>query len=266
MLVTILGCGGAGGVPMVGFGWGDCDPLNLKNNRLRSSIYIETDNDEKILVDTSPDLRQQLLNNDIKKIDLVLYTHHHADHVHGIDELREINRITNAPLPVFGSKETLSEIKRKFNYAFESLEDEREKWGESRFWLSHTWLIANEFKIPSIIKTAKGTEIQTIDVDHGVMQVAGFRINDFAYITDEVDLSTESLNMLKGLKVLILGCITTRPHPTHAHLEKVLNWNEYLEPEKLYLTHMGPRLDYETLCQTLPKNIFPAFDGLKLDI
>jgi phosphoribosyl 1,2-cyclic phosphate phosphodiesterase len=263
MRITILGCGSALGVPMVGFGWGDCDQRNPRNYRLRSSIFIEHE-DDSLLIDTSPDLRQQLLTNDIRKIDAVLYTHHHADHVHGIEELREINRIMNAPMQVYGTHETLTEIKRKFAYAFESLETAR--LSESPYWLSHTWLESNVINPGKKFKIGKQCNIEAIDADHGTMRVTGYKIGKFAYLTDEVNIPDESLEKLKGLKVLILGCVTTRPFPSHAHLEKVLAWVRVLKPEMTYLTHMGPRLDYDTLCGNLPINIRPSYDGLKIAI
>lgn len=256
MKITILGCGAAGGVPMVSVGWGRCDPKNPKNKRKRPSILVE---DEKatILIDSGPDLREQLLDVGINRLDAVLYTHGHADHTHGIDDLREINRVTMGPIDAYGEKWCLDDIARRFAYVFEPIDLETQP-------IYKPWLQRHEI---SGAFSINGLDIRPLDQDHGYGRSTGYRIGKFAYCTDAWNIPEESLEQLTGLDLWIVGCLRFKPHETHAHVGKVLEWVERLGPKKTYLTHMGPGLDYDELVsKSLPENVAPAYDGLVLNV
>lgn len=255
MRITILGCGAAGGVPAIGSGWGRCDPANPKNRRRRPSILIE-EAGKTVLVDTSPDMREQLLSTNISHLDAVLFTHSHADHVHGIDDLREVNRAMKAPIPVYGTEITLSEINHRFDYVFTPLDLAKDS-------IYKPWLIPH-----SIVGRfeAAGIEVIAFDQDHGFSRTTGYRFGNFAYSTDVMDIPESSMAQLEGLDLWIVGCLLDIPHVTHAHVGKALEWRERLKPEHLVITHMSGRLDYETLRRDLPDGVEPAYDGMVLSI
>ncbi|GHU03986.1 metal-dependent hydrolase [Alphaproteobacteria bacterium] len=256
MKITILGCGAAGGVPMISVGWGRCDPKNPKNRRRRSSILIE--NEETILlIDSGPDLREQLIDAGVNRLDAVLYTHAHADHTHGIDDLREINRTIMGPIDIYGEKQCLDDIDRHFSYVFDPIDLKTTS-------LYKPWLRRHEI---SGLFSVKGVEIRALEQDHGFSRSTGYRIGNFAYCTDVMEFSEESFGHLMGLDAWIVGCLRFPAHETHAHIAKVLDWVERLRPKKTYLTHMGPGLDYdEMINRALPENVVPAYDGLVLEI
>ncbi|MCK5295468.1 MAG: MBL fold metallo-hydrolase [Alphaproteobacteria bacterium] len=254
MKVTILGCGGAGGVPMISVGWRNCNPENPKNRRRRPSILIQHEN-TNILVDTSPDLREQLLDVGVNRLDAVLYTHEHADHVHGIDDLREVNRIIKKPLQIYGDDKTLCLLKERFAYAFEPIDIKNEP-------IFHPCLVENIIK-PR--ETIGSIEFLSFEQSHGWTSSLGFRFGDFAYSTDVVELDDNAFSVLKGVKVWIIGCLLDREHSTHAHVDKVIDWVSKVNPELSILTHMGPSLDYDRLKADLPENIVPAYDGMVIE-
>lgn len=256
MKVTILGCGSAAGVPAISSGWGACDPSNPKNRRLRSSIVVE-EGATRILIDTSPDLRQQLLTAEVRTFDAVIYTHTHADHIHGLDELREVNRVTGKPLMAFGVPETLDLLRSRFAYAFEGIPP-----GSSIF---RPWLI------PAAIAPGTPFQVRQITVlpflqDHGFSTTIGYRFGDVVYSTDVLELPEASRNVVRGAKLWIVGAYTLRPHPTHAHVAKVLGWIAEMNPRQAVLTHMGNEIDFETLRAELPAHVQPAYDGMALEI
>jgi phosphoribosyl 1,2-cyclic phosphate phosphodiesterase len=257
MRVTILGCGPSGGVPGIGQYWGKCDPENPKNRRLRPSILIE-DNGLSLLVDTSPDLRQQLLATDMTRLDGVLYTHGHADHLHGIDDLRSINRLMNKELDIYLNRETLDHIEQRFGYVLEPLAQ-----GAGMFY--------KPVLIPHLVEPGEafdvvGYRVIPILQDHGYCETIGYRLGDFAYSTDVVNMTQESLELLRGVKVWIIGTLVDTPHYTHADVEKALAWIEKIAPERAYLTHLGTGLDYDSLIKYLPSNVRPCHDGLQIDL
>lgn len=258
MRITILGCGGAGGVPLIGRRWGACDPENPRNRRRRVSILAEK-GETAVLVDTSPDLREQLLDADVSQIHAVLYTHNHADHVHGIDELRSINRIRHEPLDAYADAETLKVLKKRFGYVFDLPDNAPEEYAYSK-----PCLVDREIA-PGSPFTVGGMEILPFEQDHGFMTTLGFRIGDAAYSTDVVELPQSAFRALAGVKLWIVGCLRYEPHPTHAHLEKVLGWIERVKPERAVLTHMSFMLDYDELKSRCPKGVEPAYDGMVLD-
>jgi phosphoribosyl 1,2-cyclic phosphate phosphodiesterase len=253
--ITILGSGAAGGVPMISSGWGRCDPANPKNRRRRASILVE-EGGKTLLVDTSPDLREQLLSSDIRHLDAILFTHAHADHLHGIDDLREVNRAMKAPIPVYGTEQTLGEINARFDYVFTPLDPEVTT-------IYKPWLTPNPVEGRF---EAAGIGALSFDQDHGFSRTTGYRIGDMAYSTDVLHLPEESMAQLEGLELWIVGCLVDFPHPTHAHIGKALEWRDRLKPKHMVITHMSPRLDYETLRAELPAGVEPGYDGMVLSL
>jgi phosphoribosyl 1,2-cyclic phosphate phosphodiesterase len=254
MKVTILGSGAAGGVPSISRGWGSCDPANPRNRRRRPSILVE-EGENRILVDTSPDCREQLLDAQVRALSGVLFTHDHADHLHGIDDLREVNRAMQAPLPIFAAPEVIDSIRRRFPYVLGSVED-----GQSIYKpMLEPHAVTGPFAVG-------GMTVVPFEQDHGYCRTSGFRFGDFAYSTDVVELPEASFAALAGVRVWVVGCLTFTPHPTHAHLDKVLEWIARVRPERAYLTHMTPTLDYDALRAQLPAGVEPAYDGLILNL
>lgn len=254
MRITILGCGASGGVPLITGEWGECDPNNPKNRRQRASIAVER-NGITLLVDTSPDLRAQCLSANIQKIDAVLYTHDHADHTHGIDDLRPFLHHYKTPIPVYGDEETLAFLKSRFGYAFPIQET-----GPA---------IYRSFVVDKVVKgpfEIGDIPIQPFLQNHGYSTSLGYRFEKVAYSTDVVDLEEEAFQALEGVDVWIVDCIAMDPKPTHSHLAKTLEWIERVRPRKAYLTHMSPLLDYDKLLKVLPEGVEPAYDGLVIEV
>ena len=208
MKVTILGCGTSGGVPRIGGVWGNCDPDNPKNRRRRVSILVE-EGRTRLLVDTSPDLREQLLGADVRNLDGVLYTHDHADHTHGIDDLRGLFHTMGRKIDVYGDARTLDVLTRRFDYIFTSKE------GYPAFCETHE--ITGAFRIGDI-------EVEPFEQIHGPITSLGFRFGPVAYSTDLNDLSEESFAVLEGVEVWIVDALRYDPHPTHPHLDLTLEW------------------------------------------
>jgi phosphoribosyl 1,2-cyclic phosphate phosphodiesterase len=250
MRVTILGCGTSSGVPRVGGLWGDCDPAHPRNRRRRVSIYVEAD-DAKVLVDTSPDLREQCLDNGVKRIDAVLYTHDHADHLHGIDDLRGFFQLQKRRIPVYGSRASLDVIERRFDYIFQSM-------------LGYPAICeANEIRGPFRVG---GLGVVPFEQEHGAIKSLGFRFGPVAYSTDLKALPEESFAALEGVEVWIVDALRPEPHPTHAHLDLTLSWIARVKPRRAILTHMTSEMDYETLRRTLPAGVEPAHDGMVIQL
>lgn len=255
MKITILGCGPSAGVPLIGCKCKTCASENPKNKRRRSSILIEADG-MKILVDTSPDLRAQALDNNITKIDALLYTHAHADHTHGIDELRSFNFHSGAGIDVYTNKITFDELKERFAYAFLPHMPE------------YGWF--RPYLIPHEIEAGKKFSIKNLEVlpfeqEHGKVKSLGFRIGNFAYSTDFKALSEESFSALEGIETWVVDCLQYRPMPTHMHLDLVLDFIERVKPRQAILIHMSHEIEYEEILGKLPKNIYPAFDNMVID-
>ena len=257
MKIRILGCGAAGGVPMISRGWGKCDPDNPKNKRLRTSLLLKEKN-TTLLFDTGPDLREQLLNAKIKHLDAVLYTHEHADHTHGIDDLREINRAMQKEIPVYANATTLQLLKSRFDYAFHPINKEKETF-------FHPWLEPNLIK-PGEAFYIKGLKITPFTQDHEWTTSLGFRINKFGYSTDVVHLYESALSILKGIDTWVVGCLSDKDHPSHASINRVLEWVKIIKPKRTVLTHMSINLDYQSLCNSLPVGIEPGYDGMEIEI
>jgi phosphoribosyl 1,2-cyclic phosphate phosphodiesterase len=256
MKVTILGCGSATGTPAVGRGWGYLDSKNPKNSRLRSSILVENV-DTCILVDTSPDLRQQLLNADVERLDAVLYTHYHADHLHGIDDLRQINRSMNAAIDMYADADTMDNIKQRFGYVLEPIAAHARSYFKPTL-NPHT--LNNRDRL-----TIGDVDIDVFVQDHGYCKTLGFRFGPIAYSTDVVEMPENAFEILSGVDTWIIGALIDQPHPTHAHVDKALKWMERVGPRRGILTHMGFSLDYEVLKNRLPDYVEPAFDGMIIE-
>ena len=248
--VTILGCGSSGGVPLIGNIWGPCDPNDSRNIRRRVSILVKN-NKKTFLVDTSPDLRMQMLDAKVKDVDAVLYTHSHADHVHGIDDLRAFcwQRKDNKPLPIYSDQYTIDQITNRFDYAFEN------KYGPAV-----PSLAANTISIGN--NTIQGVNVEAIKQIHGKGFSLGYRFDNVAYSTDVNNLPNESMEQLKDLDLWIVDCVRYEPHYSHSHFDQTISWIKKLKPKRAILTHMGHWLDYTELKNKCPDNVEPGIDGM----
>lgn len=248
MKVTILGCGTSGGVPSIVGNWGVCDPTNPKNRRRRVSILVEQDG-ASILVDASPDMREQCISAGIKRLDAVLITHDHADHCHGIDDLRGIAGAMRQRVPLYADPRSLRTLTSRFAYIFAG------RGGYPAICDSHE--ITGPFKVA-------GIDVVPFVQVHGDIESLGFRFGDFAYSTDVNALSEEAFAVLAGVKVWIVDALRYEPHPTHTHLAQTLRWIERVKPARAVLTHMTWDMDYARLSAELPPGIEPGFDGMEL--
>jgi len=256
MRVTVLGCGPSWGVPRIGGEWGQCDPANPKNRRRRVSVLVE-EGEGVLLIDTSPDMREQLLSAAVRRIDAVLFTHAHADHLHGIDDLRSVNWLMQSAIPVYANHRTLDDIRRRFGYVFDAAKPDRQS------------VYYKPVLEPRAIDgpfAAAGIPVKPFEQDHGFSKTLGFRIGGFAYSTDVVDLDAAAFAALAGIEVWIVDCIRRQPHITHAHLEKTLQWVARVKPKRAVLTHLDESLDYETLRRELPAGVEPGYDGLVIEL
>ena len=254
MKVTILGCGASWGVPAIGPDWGRCDPADPRNRRRRGSLLIESLG-RAILIDTSPDLREQLLDARISRLDAVLLTHAHADHLHGLDDLRMIGQLMGHSIPFYGSAAGLAEAKQRFGYAFKPATPGRPVY--------RPVLAPHEIDGPF---AAAGLPVVPFTQDHGYGQTLGFRIGPVGYSTDVVELDDDAFAALEGVELWVVDCLRREPHPTHAHLAKVLAWMERLRPRRAVLTHMDQSLDYSELSAELPEGVEPGHDGLIVEL
>jgi phosphoribosyl 1,2-cyclic phosphate phosphodiesterase len=256
----LLGVGGSAGMPQIGGAdgggdWGEIDPAEPRNRRTRPSIIIETADRRRLLVDTGPEVRLQLTGANIPRVDAVFYTHAHADHIAGLDEIRILNRLLGAPLPGYATAATWAELRARFDYAFAP-------WTGGAYFRP---VIAAEDVAAGQTVNILGMKVNIIGQDHGFIETLGLRVQNFAYCTDVVRLPEASLAALEGLETLVIDCFTLgAPHPTHANLDQVLAWVARLQPRRTILTHLGPTMDYRRLLQTLPPGIEPGYDGMEL--
>ncbi len=259
MKLRILGSGTSTGVPRVGgeFGedWGACDPDDPRNRRTRVSIVIESDHGTRLLVDTSTDLRAQLLAARISTLDAVFWTHDHADHCHGIDDLRPLRYGRAGPIPGYGADETVRRLRQRFGYVF-----------------------AGQFGYPTIVnietlenlRICAGFGVASCQMPHGPAQSTAYRFDcngkTLAYATDFSEITPRMIDLLMDVDVLVVDCLRREPHPTHAHLGMALELSETVRAGKTVLTHLDKSMDYFTLSHEVPKGVLVAFDGMELEI
>lgn len=255
MRLVILGCGTSTGVPLIGCHCPVCASKDPKNKRTRSSLLIRI-GAANILIDTSTDLRFQCLANDVERVDAVLFTHPHADHIHGIDDLRSFNLIQNlgnSPIPCYANRRTVERIKIMFDYIFK--DDAEDGWKPNLALEA----VDGPFK-------AAGVEVVPIEINHGASSILGYRIGGAAYLTDCSAIPDASLRLLKGVSVLILGALRHKPHPTHFTVAQAVEAARAVGAERTILTHLGHSLDYAADNANLPKGIELAYDGMTVEV
>jgi phosphoribosyl 1,2-cyclic phosphate phosphodiesterase len=255
---TILGCGSSGGVPRPALGWGACDPNNPKNRRRRTSLLVERHGAggiTRVLVDTSPDLREQLLAADVDHLDGVLYTHEHADHTHGIDDLRSLFIKQRAPVDLYLDERTAAIMRVRFGYCFKKPPG------------SEYPPIAREHRLAAgspVTIAGQGGPITALPVlqEHGDIASLGFRFGNVGYSADLSDLPDESAQAFAGLDVWVVDALRERPHPSHFSVSDALSWIARLKPRRAILTNLHADLDYEILRRKLPPHVEPGYDGI----
>jgi len=252
--VVILGSGTSHGVPMIGCTCTVCTSNDPRDQRSRPSIAVRV-GAAWLLVDTAPELRVQCVANDVRSIDAVLFTHHHADHVAGLDDLRRFNWINRRPLPCYGSSRTLRNIRRMFAYAFEPAPDSP----HSRPQLDLVEVDGAAFRVGE-------AEVLPIPLVHGSLPVLGFRFGGFAYCTDCSEVPEASQALLQGLDVLVLDALRLTPHPTHFNLEQAVEMAERIGAKKTYFTHIAHEIGHEKINATLPDGMQLAYDGLRFTL
>jgi phosphoribosyl 1,2-cyclic phosphate phosphodiesterase len=262
LTLTILGCGSSAGVPRPALGWGACDPENPKNRRLRCSLLVEQTNDggtTRALIDTSPDLREQLINTNVDHIDATFLTHEHADQTHGIDDLRSVVLHQRRRIPVYLNKSTGDHILLRFSYCFTRppgsdyppiLEHQSIEGGESR----------------TIEGKGGPLTLSAFDLVHGNIPALGYRIAGAAYTPDVSDIPKASWPLLENLDLWIIDGLRYTHHPSHFSVSDALSWIERFKPKRAVITNMHSDLDYEVLRQSLPTGVVPAYDGMRLEV
>ena len=252
MKVRILGSGTSSGVPRIGNDWGACDPAEPRNRRTRASVVVEHAG-TRILVDTSPDLREQLLAADMATIDAVIWTHDHADHVHGIDDLRQVFHALGRPVEGYARRKTMDVITERFGYVFRGLTGYPP--------------VVTMSELPDRLRIG-GIDVSVVDQPHGRIMSAGLRFEAdgaaIGYATDFHELTPAMRSHYAGLDLWIVDALRRRPHPSHPTLDAVLGWIAALEPRRSALVHMDQSMDYASLAASLPRDVEPGFDGLEL--
>jgi phosphoribosyl 1,2-cyclic phosphate phosphodiesterase len=252
--VRILGCGTSTGVPRIGNDWGSCDPSEPRNRRSRVSILVSA-GDTRILVDTTPDMREQLLAAGVATIDAVIWTHEHADHVHGLDDLRQLFHNAGAPVAGYAGERTLRSLSGRFDYVFEG------KWG-------YPATVAPRV-LPDAVAIGE-VELVAVEQPHGAITCTGLRFihqgRSIGYSTDFNDLTDEMASVFQGVDLWIVDALRHRPHPTHNHLERTLVFIERLKPRRAILTHMDNSMDYRSLLGQLPPHVEPGYDGMEITL
>lgn len=252
MRIRILGCGTSSGVPRIGNDWGACDPTEPRNRRRRTSAIVEH-GDTRILIDTGPDMREQLLAADVGTVDAVIWTHDHADHCHGIDDLRQIYHALGRPVTGFARPVTARALEQRFAYVFQ---------GKTGYPPTATITAFDDELVIGDIR------IRSVDQPHGRIHSAGLRFEcdgrSIGYATDFHDLTPDMADLYSGLDLWVVDALRHKPHPAHADLPTVLGWIEQLRPKRSVLIHMDQSMDYATLCRELPAGVEPAYDGMDI--
>jgi phosphoribosyl 1,2-cyclic phosphate phosphodiesterase len=252
--VQFLGTGTSHGVPMIGCDCQVCRSTDPRDQRMRPSIYLAFDDDTRVLVDTTPDLRAQALRFDVRRVDAVLFTHAHADHIMGLDEVRRYNVLTRQPMPVYADAPTLASLRRTFAYAFES--DAPKGGGVPDL---RMWTIGGAFCVGR-------QEVLPVPVQHGSWEILGFRLGRFAYLTDCNGIPARSLALLEDLDCLVLDALRHRPHPTHFTLEEAVTMARRIGARRTWFTHIAHDLGHEITCASLPDGMALAHDGLEVTV
>lgn len=253
MQLTILGAGSSAGTPIIGCSCNTCISDNPRNKRTRCSSIVTLDSGETILIDTGPDLREQALREGLTQANAVLYTHTHADHLHGIDDLRGFCQINRQQIPLYTYKEAVEHIKTKFGY---TLREPGEFWGMPV-------LRVEEVDAPFDLF---GTTITPIPIMHGRIQIFAYRIGNIAYMTDVSSIPESSFPLLEGLDLLLIDCLREEKHPTHINIEQSLDYVGQINAKQSVLIHMTHELEYQSLTEKLPKNVVVGYDGMKLTV
>ncbi|MCC2111546.1 MAG: MBL fold metallo-hydrolase [Hyphomicrobiales bacterium] len=262
LVFTILGCGSSGGVPRIGNYWGACDPNEPRNRRRRCSLLVEriaaSGDKTTVVIDTTPDMRMQLLDAGIERVDGVLYTHPHADHIHGIDDLRVLAISQRQRVDVYADDATSARLHQAFDYCFTTPPG------------SNYPPILTEHRIAAgepVTIDGAGGPVTALPVRqlHGEIDALGFRIEGVGYSSDIIGLPDESLEAFSGLDVWIVDALRRTPHPSHFSFDDALDWIERMKPKRAILTNMHVDMDYRTLCDTLPAEVEPGFDGLSFE-
>lgn len=253
MKITILGCGTSTGVPRLGNDWGDCDPTNPKNQRGRVSATVESSDGSKILIDTSTDLRRQMLDNRIDRLDAIFWTHDHADHCHGIDDLRPLRFGRSGPIPGYASERTANQLRKRFDYVFEG-----------------------QFGYPTIVRLetldklrmAAGFGVESCQMAHGPTESTAFRFEAdgkaFAYIVDFSEISEAMIRLAKDVDLLVCDCLRRDKHPSHANLSMALDFAKRSKAKATVLTHLDGSMDYETISRETPESVLVGYDGMEI--
>ncbi len=253
MTITFLGTGTSQGVPVIGCSCEVCKSLDYRDKRLRSSVHINVNN-QSFLIDTGPDLRQQMLRENINRLDAIFFTHAHRDHTAGLDDVRAYNFLQNMDMPVYGTQQTLDQLRNDFAYIFE----EHHYPGLPRIDL-------RPIKESSFV--VNGVEITPLPVMHLKLPVLGFRIGDFSYITDANFISEETYNRLRGTKILVLNALQQEPHISHFTLQQAIEVAQKINAEKTYFTHLSHKMGpHAEVSKMLPENIQLSFDGLSVKL
>jgi len=252
--ITLLGTGTSQGVPVIGCNCDACTSDDKRDDRLRSGVFVQSDG-VNVLIDTGPDLRQQMLKLKVRHLDAILYTHEHNDHVAGLDDIRPFNFMQKKDMPFYGLPRVLDDISRRFSYVFA----ENPYPGSPRAKL-HYIEASQKFLVRDI-------QVEALDVMHGSLPILGYKFGDFAFVTDASALGEKSKNMIRGIKVLVLSALRRAPHHSHFTLQQAVDLATELEIETTYLTHishdMGMTSEWE---KELPDHVFPAYDGLEINI
>ncbi len=254
MKLVVLGCGTSTGVPRIGNDWGECDPNEPKNRRSRVSILVESKAGQRLLVDTSTDLRSQLLANRIERIDGVFWTHDHADHCHGIDDLRPLRFGRGGPIAGYASKETCHRLRKRFDYVF-----------------------AGQYGYPTIVelnslenvRLCAGFSVESVEMPHGPITTTAYRFEaddkSIGYATDFSEITDDMVDLFEDIDVLVTDCLRREPHPTHAHLGMALELAERCGARTTVLSHLDKSMDYATLSGEIPDNVLVGYDGMEIE-
>jgi phosphoribosyl 1,2-cyclic phosphate phosphodiesterase len=254
MKLIVLGSGTSTGVPRIGHDWGDCDPGEPRNRRTRVSIIVESKEGKRLLVDTSTDLRQQLLTNNIDKVDGVFWTHDHADHCHGIDDLRPMRYGRAGPLPGFASAETAKRLRLRFDYVFAG---------------QHGYHTLVELQTLERLRIHAGFAVASVEMPHGPTKTTAYRFEvdekTIAYATDFSEITAGMVELFRDVDILVTDCLRREPHPTHANLTMSLELSRRCRARKTVLSHLDKSMDYATLTAELPRDVLVGYDGMVLE-